>query len=79
MTNTQKRPEIIWWVTNDDFPHWNVHAAFSTMFLSLDTDFSAVKNRGKDRIMPLKVTVLLVNVLSTESSTGWKILNETYM
>lgn len=56
-----------------------MHAAFSTMFLSLDTDFSAVKNRGKDRIMPLKVTVLLVNVLSTESSTGWKILNETYM
>lgn len=54
-------------------------AALSTIFLSTSTDLSAVQNRGKDRILPLKVTVLLVSIFSTGSTTGGKILDETYM
>lgn len=33
----------------------------------------------KQRVLPLKVTVLLVSILSTGSTTGGKILDETYM
>lgn len=54
-------------------------AAFGTIFLSTNTDLSAVQNRGKDGILPLKVTVLLVSIFSTGSTTGGKILDETYM
>lgn len=54
-------------------------AAFSTILLSISTDLNAVQNRGKHRILPLKVTVLLVSILSTGSTTGGKILDETYV
>lgn len=78
MINNQETAEIFFYASDYDFPYRNMCAALSTVFLSTGTDLNAVQNRGKDRILPLKVTVLLVSILLTVSTTGGKILDETY-
>lgn len=48
------------------------------VFLSTSTDLNAEQNRGKDRMLPLKVTILKVSILSTGRTTDGKILLEIY-